>query len=80
MTQAMKIVELVDALAKHRIFLSESTIRKYCKKGLLPYNKDFRGWIVFPDGEATIARIKGLYNGTIKLDVGSPTTRKKMES
>lgn len=66
MPQSMTVVELVNALAKHHIFRSESTIRKYCKRGLLPHNKDFRGWIVFPDGEATIERIKGLYDGTIK--------------
>lgn len=63
---AMTITKLIDALAPDHIFVCKETIRKMIVAGTLKANRDHRKYYVFPDGEATIERIKGLYDGTIK--------------
>lgn len=62
----MSVTELVDALCKHEIFVCPSTIYNMIAKLQIMPSKDHRDRYVFPDGEATIERIKGLYDGTIK--------------
>lgn len=62
----LSVTELVDELCKHNIFICASTIYNMIAKVQILPNKDHRNRYVFPDGEATIERIKGLYSGTIK--------------
>lgn len=64
----MNIKELLEGLAKHHVFLCPDTIKRYIKRGWIDGSKDMRGWWVFPDGETVIERIKGLLDGTIKLE------------
>lgn len=64
----MTISTLINVLATHRIFVCKETVRKMIVNGLIKANRDHRQYYVFPDGGATIERIKGLYDGTIKLE------------
>jgi len=48
--------------------LHPNTIRRYADEGIIEAKRDFRGWRVFPNPEATVKRIKGLLDGDIKLD------------
>ena len=48
--------------------LHVNTIRRWCDRGWVSCERDVHKWRWFPDPDATIARIKGLMNGTIKLE------------
>lgn len=62
----LTVTQLVDELCKHGIVICQSTIYNMIGKGQIFPNKDHRKRYVFPDGETTIERIEGLYDGTIK--------------
>lgn len=48
--------------------LHVTTVRRYAERGIIPSKRDFRGWLFFPDPEATVKRITGLLNGDIQLN------------
>ena len=69
MATAMTARDVADEMAaQEKIFLSTETIKRWAKKGWLEYRINYKGWYMFSDGEATIKRIKGLYNGTIQQE------------
>ncbi len=62
----MTIGNIVTGLRRSHTPLNGRTIKAWITKGWITCKWDGRGWRFFPDGEATIARIQGILNGTIK--------------
>ena len=62
----MTVGGIVSGLRRAHAPLNERTIKAWIAKGWIDCEWDARGWRFFPDGEATIERIIGLLNGTIK--------------
>ncbi|MBC8235910.1 hypothetical protein H8E77_40715 [bacterium] len=54
--------------------ISADTLRNWVDEGVLPAERDFRGWRWFPKPEETIQRVQDLIYGKV-VDKGSESER-----
>jgi len=65
MTKRATVTDIAKSLGG---IISADTIRNWVDDGILPAEKDFRGWRWFPKPDETIQRVEELLYGKQELD------------
>lgn len=61
-----KRATIVDIHRKINGILTKKTLRNWVDQGILPAERDFRGWRWFPNPEETVQQVKDLLYGKEK--------------
>lgn len=61
-----KRATIIDIHRKLDGIITKKTLRNWVDKGILPAERDFRGWRWFPNPEETVQQVKDLLYGKEK--------------